>query len=175
MRQERVFAHVPRLRELLPNGGWPGVVYVQALVHNVAHAAARTESPAHLTTITGTSYYTVRGPKGTAQMALLGSGEPIRGASPESGERHFYTDSDVAAATGLPVQYPIALRPGAEEEEEEPDVEIHVATQEAAPQEEVARKPSTKNMKGHSHRPNFGRRVEGCSGCEALPPKKEKR
>lgn len=119
MSREVVYDHIPRLRELIPNGGYPGIVYVQSLVQNMKFAADRRERPAHLTTIQGTAYYTIQGPLGEAQMALLGSGEPILGASPESGERFFYTDSDVEQVTGLRPLHRIHLRPGSEDEDAE--------------------------------------------------------
>lgn len=108
---------IPRLRDLLPNGGWPGVVYAQVCVHNVANAGTRTETPANLRPIRGTTYYEVVGPKGRAQMALVGCGKPIAGASPDSGERLCFVDGEVARLTGLPVgKYPIWLRTQPEEE-----------------------------------------------------------
>jgi hypothetical protein len=94
------FDHVPELHELLPNGGWPGVVYAQACVHNVANAAARVDEPSHMRPIRGTEYYEVVGPKGVVQMALIGCGAPIPGAAPECGARLFFTDGEVEKLTG---------------------------------------------------------------------------
>lgn len=106
------FDHVPALHELLPFGGWPGITYAQVCVHNTANAVEREEEPAHLRPIRGTDYFEIRGPKGTAQMALVGTGSPIPGASPDSGARLFFTDGEVERLTGLPVgKYPIWLRP----------------------------------------------------------------
>lgn len=115
-RKSAVFDHVPALHELLPNGGWPGVTYAQVCVHNVANATAREERPANLRPIEGTMYYEIYGPKGRAQMALVGTGRAIPGASPAAGARLFFTDGEVARLTGHPVEFPIWLRVQPEEE-----------------------------------------------------------
>lgn len=99
-----VFDHMPRLRELIKNGGWPGVVYAQVCVPNLKAAHDRTEFPANLRAIRNSQYYSVRGPKGEAQMALVGCGEPIAGAAPEGGERLFFTDGEAGQVTGLKVR-----------------------------------------------------------------------
>jgi hypothetical protein len=112
----RAFDHVPRLHELLPNGGWPGVMYAQVCVHNVANAALRTEVPANLRAIRGTVNYEIVGPRGSAQMALVGTGKPIPATPPECGARLFFTDGEVERLTGHPVkEYVIWLRPQPEE------------------------------------------------------------
>lgn len=113
--RNRVFDHVPALHELLPNGGWPGVVYAQVCVHNVANAIERTEEPAHLRQIRGTDYFEISGPKGTAQMALVGAGSLIPGSSPDAGARFFFTDGEVTRLTGHPVKEVIWLRPQPQE------------------------------------------------------------
>jgi hypothetical protein len=111
-----VFDHVPKLRELISYGGWPGVVYAQVCIHNVKNASDREERPAHLRPIRGSFYYSIRGPKGLADMALVGTGSPIPGASPDAGERLFFTDGEVGKLTGLEVPYPIWLRHQPQEE-----------------------------------------------------------
>lgn len=118
----RSFDHVPALHELLPYGGWPGITYAQCCVHNTANATAREEEPAHLRPIRGTEFFEIRGPKGTVQMALVGCGEIIPGASPDAGARLFFTDGEVERLTGLPVPAPIWFRPqpAAEPPKEEP-------------------------------------------------------
>lgn len=114
------FDHVPKLHELLPNGGWPGVIYAQACVHNIANAAAREQEPGGLRPIRGTDYFEIVGPRGTAQMALVGCGSPIPGASPAAGARLFFTDGEVEGLTGLPVkEYTIWFRPQPEEPKKE--------------------------------------------------------
>lgn len=105
-RGAREFDHIPGLHELLdgtvgPPGGWPGITYAQACIHNVANAAERMEKPAHMRPIGGATYYTIVGPRGSCQMALVGCGERIRGASPEAGARLFFTDGEVERLTGL--------------------------------------------------------------------------
>lgn len=121
----RVFGHIPRLREVLAHGGWPGAVYAQVCIHNLKAARERTDPPAKLDELQGGSvYYTVAGPKGRAEVALVGTGEVIPGASPESGNRLFFTDGEIGMATGLHVQYPIWLRQPPDEESDESEVEI---------------------------------------------------
>lgn len=115
--RNRSFDHVPALWELLPNGGWPGITYAQVCVHNTANAVERSDEPAHLRPIRGTDYFEIRGPRGTAQMALVGTGSPIPGANPDCGARLFFTDGEVERLTGLPVgKYPIWLRAQPKEE-----------------------------------------------------------
>lgn len=120
---QREFDHIPHLRDLLPSGGWPGVTYVQACVHNVARAKERVERPANLRTIRGTEYYEIVGPRGRASMALVGCGVPIPGASPDAGDRLCFTDGEVEALTGHAPKYPIWFRP---QPEEKPGEEIQV-------------------------------------------------
>lgn len=106
-----VFDHVPQLHELLPNGGWPGVVYAQVCAHNVVAANNRVDRPANLRPIKGAAYYAIRGSRGMAEMALVGTGSPIPGAAPEAGARLFFTDGEVERLTGHSVPAPIWLRP----------------------------------------------------------------
>lgn len=118
-----VYRRVPRLRDHLRNGGWPGVVYAQVCVHNLKAAADRVQKPARLRELTGGQiYFTIQGPKGAVEMALVGTGKPIPGASPDAGNRLFFTDGEVEKWTGLPVQYPIWLRPQEEDRGQEVDV-----------------------------------------------------
>lgn len=99
-----IYTHVPRLRDLLPRGGCLGVTYVQVCVHNVKAANDREEFPGRLWPISEGQYYEIQGPKGTAQMALVGNGEEIPGSSSQQGEPWFYTDAEVETLTGLEVQ-----------------------------------------------------------------------
>lgn len=117
------FDHVPELWELMPNEGWPGVTYAQVCVHNVKHARDREERPANLRPIQDAFYYSITGPRGEAQMALVGCGKPIPGAAPESGARLFFTDGEVTRITGHAVKYPIWFR---EQPEEKPSGEVKV-------------------------------------------------
>lgn len=127
------FDHVPKLWELLPNGGWPGVVYAQVCVHNLAHAAERDEPPGRMSPIRGTVYYEITGPRGAAQMALMGVGRPIPGASPEAGARLFFTDGEVERLTGHPVEFPIWFRPQPADEAGKPASEVkHAEVQSAS-------------------------------------------
>lgn len=116
-----VYDHVPELHELLSNGGWPGVVYAQCCVHNLKAASDRDTKPAHLRPIRGAGYYSIRGRKGIAEMALVGCGSPIQGAFPEGGARLFFTDGEVESQTGFAVRAPIWF--GVQEESDAEAVE----------------------------------------------------
>jgi len=131
----RVFSYIPRLWELLrqPPGGWPGVVYAQVCVHNMKRATDRMERPANLRPIHGVEFFTIRGPRGDAQMALMGTGKRIRAASPLGGARLFFTDGEVSSLTGLPVENVPGVDPiwfGPKPQEEAP----HEQTQKASGQ-----------------------------------------
>lgn len=124
------FTRIPKLHELLdgsvgPKGGWPGCIYAQVCVHNLANARNRAEEPANLRPVRGSQYFSITGPRGTVNMALVATGDPIRGAAPEAGARLFFTDGEVEKLTGLPVgKFPIWLRP--QPEEAPSGQEIHV-------------------------------------------------
>jgi hypothetical protein len=90
-------------------------VYAQACIHNIKNAADRVEQPANMRPIRGAKYYAIRGPTGVVAMALVGTGTPIPGASPDGGERLFFTDGEVTPLTGHPVKYPIWFSPQPEE------------------------------------------------------------
>lgn len=145
------FDHIPQLWELLPNGGWPGVTYAQACVHNVAYAAAREERPSHMRPIRGTEYYEITGPVGTAQMALVGCGAPISGASPSGGARLFFTDGEVERLTGHAVgEYVIWFRP---QEDSDAEKQIPQAADGAGrgpqgPERVQARQPAQRKQPG---------------------------
>lgn len=150
-RTRTVYDHIPKLHELLPNAGWPGVTYAQVCVHNIKHASDRVEKPANLRPIRGTSYYSISGPLGEAQMALVGCGKPIHGAAPEGGARVCYTDGEVSKLTGIKVASAIWFRKHLEMEpevleEDEIDVEV-------APVTKDKRKPTPcgelKDPRGH--------------------------
>jgi len=140
-RRQRSFDHVPKLRELLANGGWPGVVYAQVCVQNLKAASDRLERPANLRPIRGASYYSIVGPTGEAPMALLGCGKPIPGSAPEGGSRLFFTDGEVGLVTGHTIEYPIWLTAAPASGRGE---EIHVREEHVAPV-----KRAYKKRKGH--------------------------
>ena len=172
-----VFDHIPHLRELLQNGGWPGVTYVQVCVHNLKAAADRQERPSRLRPIRGATYYSIQGPKGRADMALVGSGTPIPGASPDSGARLFFTDGEVEDRTGLQPLYPIWLRSMEEidavrrerlaraqrAEEEGREGDVRVQTRDAAFRESDGT-PSEKPKAGSRHRPVRKQKKERVKG-----------
>jgi len=109
--RRKVFTHVPKLHELIANGGWPGVVYAQVCIHNLMLARERAEKPANLRPIRDSVPYSISGPLGEVGMALVGCGKPIIGAAPEAGARLFFTDGEVGKETGLEVAFPIWFRP----------------------------------------------------------------
>jgi hypothetical protein len=124
----RSFSHIPRLREVLAHGGWPGAIYAQVCIHNLKAARERTERPARLDELHGGQvYYTISGPKGQAQVALVGTGDVIPGGNPESGNRLFFTDGEIGQLTGHKIQYPIWLRPQPEEESDAGREEVESA------------------------------------------------
>ena len=143
---ERVFDHIPRLRELLAHGGSPGAIYAQVLVRNLKAARERTERPDHLDELRGGSiYYSIVGPKGRAEVGLVGTGEVIPGALPESGNRLFFTDGEIGEVTGFPIQYPIWLHPQQIQEHEVRGAEVATA---APSEKEIARRAAaSKRMK----------------------------
>jgi hypothetical protein len=146
----RVFDHVPRLRELWSNGGWPGVTYAQCCIHNLKAANDREDRPAHLSRIEASEFYSIVGPKGEAQMALVGCGKRIQGAAPEGGERLFFTDGEVEELTGFPVEYPIWFSEPMVMTEPEPEPEP-VVVQAPPPIQAVKRKyvrRGTKRVRG---------------------------
>lgn len=96
-----VFDHIPVLRELLGKRLWLGVDYAQVCIHNLKAAADREEFPARLSPIRNTQYFEIQGPKGIAQMALVGTNVPIGGANSDQGEPLFFTDAEVERLTGL--------------------------------------------------------------------------
>lgn len=111
-----VFDHIPRLRELLPQGGTPGIVYATVCVHNLQRAALRQEKPANLRELRGGAiYFVIEGPDGRAEAALVGTGRAIPGGQPESGNRLHFTDGEIETLTGLEIQYPIWFRATQEE------------------------------------------------------------
>ena len=124
----RSFSQIPRLRDVLSHGGWPGATYAQVCIHNLKSARERTERPAELDELEGGSiYYTISGPKGTAQVALVGTGKIIPGGNPESGNRLFFTDGEIGKLTGHKIKYPIWLRPQPEEESDAGREEVESA------------------------------------------------
>lgn len=91
------FSYVPELRDLLPkNRGLPGVIYAQVCVH---HAKAAQDLGWRM--VHGTGYYSIVGPRGRADMVLMCSGKPIRGAAPQAGARRLLADEDILKLTGL--------------------------------------------------------------------------
>ena len=91
------YDHLPQLRELLKNGGLPGVEYLQVAVHNLRLAQRE-----GWTRVSGHQMvYTIVGPNGSCDCELFGSGEPISGQDPEGGARVCWIDMDVRQETGF--------------------------------------------------------------------------
>ena len=90
------FTHVPTLRELLPQtAGIPGVKYAQVCAANAKIAQDEGWGPVH-----GAKLFTINGSKGSSDMLLACTGNPIPGASPHSGARVMVLDHDIYRLTG---------------------------------------------------------------------------
>ena len=98
------FDHLPDLWDLLPNGGWPGVIYALVAAKNAVSARANGLQP-----IRGADYFVVNGPAGSAAVMLMGHGAPIPGASPDSGARELLVDGDIGTSTGHKVSEEVEL------------------------------------------------------------------
>jgi len=90
------FDRYPDLHELVDRGGRPGVHYMLALCENVTYWQKEDWD-----LIAGMPALTVAGPKGEVSMQLMGQGEPIIGATPESWEAEYFIDMDADPKTGL--------------------------------------------------------------------------
>ena len=92
-----VFNHIPDLRELLPKfRGRPGFEYLQCCLINLRRAQDE-----GWTEVDNTVIYIVQGPKGEANMKLMGRGQPIPGQPHNSGARLCVCDKTVEDLTGL--------------------------------------------------------------------------
>ena len=91
------FDHIPDLRELLPKfRGRPGFDYLQCCVINLRRAQDE-----GWVEIDNTVIYIVEGPSGSADMKLMGRGQPIPGQPHNSGARLCVCDKTVEGLTGL--------------------------------------------------------------------------
>lgn len=95
--------HIPGLEELLPeHRGRPGFVYLQVTVKKLLRA----KSEGWLEVYDGMGrpiFYVIEGPKGRAEMQLLGRGRPIPGQPSDSGARACAVDQYVEELTGLEI------------------------------------------------------------------------
>jgi hypothetical protein len=89
------FDFVPSLRDLLSNGGLPGLEYAQVCTHHLLRA--QTEEEPWL--MVNRAAYQITGPKGAADMVLMVRGKEIRTAN-TSGARRCSVDTDVEVLTG---------------------------------------------------------------------------
>lgn len=89
--------HIPTLRELMPKtAGLPGVKYgIVALVNQKAAQDSGWDG------VADQRIFTIEGPKGSTDAALICNGEPAEGMSPDSGARRLYLDQDLYRLTGL--------------------------------------------------------------------------
>lgn len=93
--EDYVFDHIPTLRELLRNGGLPGVEYAQVCTAHFKRAQNEKWKD-----VQGAKCYTIVGPKGRADMILKAKGVPLSGNT-ESGARVCYIDKGIETLTGL--------------------------------------------------------------------------
>ena len=95
------FDHLPTLEDLLPGPRWwLGVTYAEICTHNQLKA----RNLHGLSVLRGGSAaYTINGPRGTAEVILMGVGIPIPGASPHQGRPELYHDAEIARLTGLTI------------------------------------------------------------------------
>ncbi len=96
------YDHIPSLWDLMPNsGGQPGITYAQVCTHNAGKA--QTEGWGQILGRDGrpAKFYAIEGPKGKAEMVLLGQGKAIPGGEPPSGARECLVDNEVVRLTGF--------------------------------------------------------------------------
>lgn len=171
----RVFDHIPRLREVLAHGGWPGAVYVQVLISHLKAAKERTEFPAHLDELRGGAvYYTIVGPKGAAEVALVGTGEVIAGGNPESGNRLFFTDGAIGERTGHRIERPIWLshpedRHGSQQIEVAPRADRTGQGEEGDARVQARHAPQRKPVRTSGHVQEAGHSDRALGGREVTP------
>ena len=104
------YQYVPTLKDLLRTAGVSGVGYLQACLHNLRLVLA--DRAADWAQAGGVGVYTIKGPKGEAEVMLLCVGSPIKGQDPHSGARICWYDEDIGKATGYETDkdYTVALR-----------------------------------------------------------------
>lgn len=97
MSEIKTFDHIPQARELMSNGGLPGVIYHQVAAQNLIKGREEGFKQVH-----GVEPYRIVGPEGTVDCILLSEGVPIRGQSGLGGARRVYVDQAIFDGTGLP-------------------------------------------------------------------------
>ena len=104
------YSFVPTLRDLLRTAGVPGVGYAQVCLHNLRAVLA--DKAADWAQAGGVGVYTIKGPRGEAEVMLLCVGAPIKGQDPFSGARICWYDEDIGKATGYetPADYTVSLK-----------------------------------------------------------------
>jgi hypothetical protein len=112
---ETEFDRYPDLHELVDRGGRPGITYMLALSENVSHWQKDGWE-----LIGGCAALSIVGPKGVVSMQLMGQGEPIVAASPESWEAVaaspeswealYFIDTDADLKTGLWKETKVAVK-----------------------------------------------------------------
>ncbi len=112
------FDHIPGIGELLPQfKGLPGYQYLQCTVQNQKRAQSESWQPVNNSVI-----YTIIGPRGQADMALMVRGKRIPGQAPNSGARLCFCDKSVQEITGLWINPHQHLEEAGEESETERDL-----------------------------------------------------
>ena len=95
--EKYTYTYVPTLRELMPgNAGLPGVTYGIIAVEN-----QRPAQDAGWGAVVNGKVFTLKGPRGAADVILGCQGEPINGMSPNSGARKLLLDNTIYDKTGL--------------------------------------------------------------------------
>jgi len=104
------YPFVPALKDLLRTAGVPGVGYAQVCLHNLRNVLA--DKAADWAQAGGVGVYTIKGPRGEAEVMLLCVGAPIYGQDPHSGSRICWYDEDIAKATGYdtPKEYTTSFK-----------------------------------------------------------------
>ena len=97
----RTFDHVPKISDLLvtPSGVrhvHAGVEYAQVCTHNQMRAQEH-----GLKATGGVTLYSIIGPKGTAEVALMCTGKPVPGSDTVACIPPLWNDVEIATLTGL--------------------------------------------------------------------------
>lgn len=94
---------IPTLRQLMPQtGGIPGFSYAQVIVSNLTKLQNDPDATWYKTKDLEDAY-TIKGPKGSADVVLCCTGKAIPGQDPSAGARICWVDQSILNRTGLMV------------------------------------------------------------------------